>query len=186
MLKFVTGNKTKVKEYNEVLSPFKVQQADLDLPEIQSLDLREILKHKFGEAFKHHQGEFIVEDSAMSMEALGGQLPGPLIKWFNETIGTQGLADIAAKFKKSRATAKTVIGFAKNPGEILYFEGEVKGKIVEPKGDYLFGYDPIFVPDGSEKTLSELKSQGDFSGSPRGIALKKLKEYLLSQNYGTE
>jgi non-canonical purine NTP pyrophosphatase (RdgB/HAM1 family) len=178
MFKFITGNKKKVEEFNTVLAPMHVEQLDIDLAEIQELDPHKIIKHKLGEAFKHHSGEFIVEDSSMYMAALGGKLPGPLVKWFNETIGTAGLAEIAQKFHNDKANAKTIIGYAKSPDDIQFFEGNVKGRIVAPRGNYSFGYDPIFLPEGSAKTLSELKSEGDFNSSPRGIAVKKFKEYL--------
>jgi len=183
-LTFITGNKKKVEEFNASLAPFKVEQLDVDLVEIQELNPHIILKHKLQEAFKHHTGEFLVEDSSMYMEALGNKLPGPLVKWFNDTIGTQGLADVAKNMGNPKASAKTIIGYAKSPEDIYFFEGTIEGNIVQPKGEYKFGYDPIFVPESQEKTLSELKAEGNFNFSPRGLAVKQLKEYLEKNNYG--
>jgi non-canonical purine NTP pyrophosphatase (RdgB/HAM1 family) len=180
-IQFITGNKTKVKEFNATLDPFSVEQVDIDLAEIQSLDTRKIIEHKLREAFNFKNGEFLVEDSSLTMDALGGKLPGPLIKWFNETIGTKGLADIADKFEIKGAKAITIIGYAKTPEDIRYFEGVVEGQIVQPRGDYQFGYDPIFVPKGQVLTLSEMKSQGIFSFSPRGLAVQKLKDFLCAK-----
>ena len=106
-------------------------------------------------------------------------MPGPLVKWFNNAIGSTGYANLAKRMGENRAKAQTIIGYAESPKKVLFFEGNLDGKIVAPKGSYNFGYDPIFVPDGKAKTLSELKQKGDFVSSPRGIAVLKLKAYLL-------
>ncbi len=183
-IKFITGNKTKLKEFQEVMAPFEIEQLDIDLDEIQSLDPHEIIRHKLQEAFKHHSGEFIVEDSSMYMDALGGKLPGPLIKWFFDgTFGIEGLAELAAKMGNPKGRAKTIIGYAKGPDDIMFFEGDVEGSIVMPRGTYHFGYDPILVPDGQERTLSEIKASGDFTQSPRGKAIQQFKEYLAQQEH---
>ncbi len=180
-LKFITGNKTKALEFNKVLAPLKIEQVDMDLAEIQEIDGHKIIKHKLQEAFKHQAGEFVVEDSSLYMDCLGGKLPGPLIRWFNETIGNFGLAQLAEKFGEFNARAVTIIGYAKTPENIIFFEGEVKGTIVQPKGQYKFGYDTIFVPKNNTRTLSELKESGNFELSPRGLAVMQLKKYLLKE-----
>lgn len=180
MLKFITGNKTKFKEVQAVLAPIKIEQVDIDLVEIQELDARKIIEHKLREAFKHQKGEFIIDDSSLYLKCFNYKLPGPLVKWFNDTIGGNGYAKLVKRMGENRAKAKTIIGYAKNPKTILFFEGNLNGKIVSPRGKYNFGYDPIFVPDGKRETLSEIKSKGGFASSPRGIAVLKLKKYLLN------
>ena len=61
MLYFITGNKNKVAEAKAILGT--VEQLDIDLPEIQELDARKIIKAKLLEALAHRSGEFIVEDT---------------------------------------------------------------------------------------------------------------------------
>lgn len=180
MLKFITGNKQKLKEVKELLKPIKIQQLNISLDEIQDIDPKKIIRHKLNEAFKHHKGPFIIEDAGMTMSALGGKLPGPLIKWFNDTIGTKGIWNIAKKMGNNRAAASIVLAYAKNFNSVIFFQAKIAGKLVKPKGSYLFGYDPIFIPNGLKNTLSELKAKGDFTKSPRGLAIKKLKKFLLS------
>ncbi len=185
MLKFITSNKTKAKEAAQILAPFKIEQLNMDLPEIQELDVKKVLKHKLNEALKHRAENFFVEDSALYFDCLKGKLPGPLIKWFNETLGSQGEYVLAKKLGNTRAVAKTLIAYCQNKEKIYYFEGAVKGKIVKPRGKYSFGYDEIFLPSGSKKTLSEIKAEGIFTTSPRGLAFKKFKQFLIKSKNET-
>jgi non-canonical purine NTP pyrophosphatase (RdgB/HAM1 family) len=173
-LYFITGNKSK---FDEVQSIFgNVEQLDIDLPEIQDIDAKNIIRAKLLEALQHKEGEFIVEDTSLYFDCLKG-LPGPLIKWFLKTIGNEGLADIAAKLANYEAEAKTVIGYAKNHEQIYFFEGSIKGKVVRPKGSSGFGWDPIFQPNGLHKTFAEMNSDEKNSISMRRAALNKLKEF---------
>jgi len=179
MLKFITSNKAKFNEVKALLKPIKISQQNIDLEEIQDIDPHKIIRHKLKEAFKHHKGPFIIEDGSAVMEAFGGKLPGPFIKWFNDYMGPKGISQIAKKIGKRKASASIIVAFAKNLKSITFFEAKINGNIVNPKGSYGFGYDPIFMPKGSKKTLGELKEKGDFSKSPRGIAINKLKAFLL-------
>ncbi|MFZ2484340.1 MAG: non-canonical purine NTP pyrophosphatase [Minisyncoccia bacterium] len=170
-LYFITGNKGKLAEVQSILG--NVEALDIDLPEIQSLDAHEIIKTKLEEAKKHQAGEFIVEDTSLYFEALKG-LPGPLIKWFMKTIGNGGLYKIAESFGSHNAEAKTIIGYSDAQGNISFFEGNIKGTIVSPRGEG-FGWDPIFQPEGYSKTFGELTAEEKNSFSMRKIALEKLK-----------
>lgn len=179
MLKFITGNEKKFAEVQTVLAPIKLERVSIDLNEIQGLDPKKIIQHKLVEAFKHHKGEFIIDDSSLFLSCLNYKLPGPLIKWFNDSIGAKKIYEICDKMGDQKAQATTFIGYAKNPKNIKFFEGTIKGKIVSPQGRYNFGYDQIFVPNGKKQTLSQMKETGDFLSSPRGLAVLKLKSYLL-------
>jgi non-canonical purine NTP pyrophosphatase (RdgB/HAM1 family) len=178
MIYFITGNKNKFAEVKAILP--EVEQLDIDLPEIQEIDAKEIVKEKLLEALKHKKGEFIVEDTSLYLDCLNG-LPGPLIKWFLKTIGNKGLSEIAEKFKNHKAIAKTIIGYAKNPKEIHFFEGVIYGKIVRPKGESNFGWDPIFLPDGYKKTFAEMSREEKNKISMRRNALNKLKKFMRLQ-----
>lgn len=174
-LYFLTGNSNKVKEAKEILGD--IEQLDIDLPEIQEIDSRLIIKAKLKEALNHHMGEFIVEDTSLYLNCMKG-LPGPLIKWFMTTIGNSGLYKIAEAYGNFNAKAKTMIGYAKNEYDIQFFEGEISGKIIKPVGTSTFGWDPIFVPDGSDKSFGEMKAEEKNNISMRKIALEKLKPNL--------
>lgn len=67
-------------------------------------------------------------------------------------------------------------------GEVHYFEGIIRGEIIhQKKGTNGFGYDPIFKPEGYDKTFGELSEDIKNSLSHRAIATKKLVAFLLQQ-----
>ena len=176
-LYFITGNEHKFSEVKEML-PF-IEQLDIDLSEIQELDPQEIIKEKLLEAKKHHKGMFIVEDTGLYIKSMNG-FPGPLVKWVLKAVDRKGLATIANTFGDGETVAKTVIGLIDENDEVLYFEGTVEGKIVQPKGESGFGWDPIFIPEGYDRTFAELGSEIKNKISMRKNAVEKLKDYLNS------
>ncbi len=178
MLYFITGNKDKLREAQEILG--EVEGIELDLPEIQEIDAQKIIKAKLQAAMAHRAGEFIVEDSSLCFEALNG-LPGPLIKWFEKALGNQGLYNLVAKLGDTKAQAKVVIGYAKNKNKIKFFEGVIEGEIVSPRGKHGFGWDAIFQPKGCKKAFAEMDPAEKNSLSMRKMALEGVKEYLRLQ-----
>ena len=119
---------------------------------------------------------FAVEDTSLYLECLAG-LPGPLIRWFLQTIGNEGLFKICDKLKNYEAEARTIIGYAKD-SQIEFFEGSIKGTIVSPRGRTGFGWDRIFKPKGYQETFSEMPKEEKNKISMRRLALNKLKQYL--------
>lgn len=178
-LYFITGNKNKFEEVKSILQ--NVEQLDIDLPEIQDVNAKEIIKAKLLEALHHKKAEFIVEDTSLYFNCLNG-LPGPLIKWFMKTIGNKGLFNIVEKLGDTKAEAKTLIGYAKNPEEIYYFEGSIKGTIVSPKGKSGFGWDPIFQPEGFSKSFARMTPEEKNKISMRRAAINRLKEFMKAKN----
>lgn len=174
-LYFITGNKNKFAEAKAIIP--EIEQLEIDLSEIQDIDSHKIIKAKLIDALNHKEGSFIVEDVSLSLECLNG-LPGPLIKWFLMKIGKEGIAELAEKLGNNNAEAKAIIGYAKSKSGIQFFEGSVKGKIVRPAGESGFGFDPIFKPEGSNKTYAEMPVEEKNKISHRRLALNKLKEFL--------
>jgi len=172
-LYFVTGNKNKYKEVKAILPQIKWLKKEL--PEIQEFDVRKIIRYKLKQALKYKKGEFIIEDTGLYIDALKG-LPGPLIKWFLDKMGTKGIYNTVKNLNK-RAEATTVIGYAKG-SEVHFFTGTVKGRIVKPRGHTAFGWDPIFQPEDYRQTFAEMSQKEKSEISMRRIALKKLKHFL--------
>lgn len=175
MIKFITGNLNKFAEIKAVLPD--LEQLEIDLPEIQSLDPQEIVEFKLKTALEHISGNIIIEDTSLYMEGLHG-LPGPLIKWFMQAMGREGLAKTVLASGNDRAEAKTIIGYADNEGQTFYFEGTISGRIVMPQGETSFGWDPIFQPDGSEVTFAEMGLAEKNKISMRRLAAQKLANFL--------
>lgn len=176
MIHFITGNKGKLDEARAILG--EVDSFDVDLPEVQEVDPHKIIKEKLREAQNHKKGAFIVEDTSLYYDGMNG-LPGPLIKWFLETIGNEGLYKLTESFGCG-AHAKTIIGYISENGEISYHEGAVAGEIVSPRGDMGFGWDPVFKPEGFDKTFAEMSQEEKNSISMRKMALEELKNNLYS------
>jgi inosine triphosphate pyrophosphatase len=176
LIYFITGNAGKFREVSAIIPD--VEQLKLDLDEIQSLDPTAVIEHKLAQATAHHEGAFMVEDTSLSINCLGG-LPGTFIKWFTDSLGLAGLADLAACYEDRSAIARATIGYRDEKGVITYFSGEIHGTIVAPRGGG-FGWDAIFVPTGYKKTFGELGIEVKNSISMRGIATRKLADHLKS------
>lgn len=173
---FITGNENKFKEAKEILNE-EIKQIDLDLPEIQEIDAKKVIEAKLLEAKKSYPNHsFIVEDSSLYIDCLGG-LPGPLIKWFMKTLDVEGIADLAKKYENQSAKAVTYIGYL-NGDEIKFVKGEVKGMIVSPIGENGFGWDKIFMPEGFDKTFSQMTDEEKNKVSMRKLAFEELKKIL--------
>lgn len=177
VLYFITGNHDKFSEVKAMLP--QIEQLDLDLPEVQSLDAHVVIREKLLEARKQHDGEFIVEDTSVSVKGLGG-LPGTFIKWFLKSMSLERLAKVALASGDASAEAKVCIGYL-GRGEPQFFEGVIKGTIVPPRGDHGFGWDKIFVPVGHERTYGEMSREMKNTLSMRRIAVEKLKRHLESE-----
>ncbi|MEI6731696.1 MAG: non-canonical purine NTP pyrophosphatase [archaeon] len=175
VLYFITGNEKKFKEIQQIIP--EIEKLSLDLPEIQEVDAKKIIEEKLKEAKKHHSGEFIIEDTSLYLECING-LPGPLIKWFLETIGNQGLYNIANALGNKNAEARTIIGYSHGK-KIEFFEGSIKGTLVAPKKES-FGWDPIFIPSGYSKTFADLGEEKN-KISMRRLAAEKLKKFLTNK-----
>lgn len=174
-LYFITGNKGKLAEAKAIIP--EIEGLDINLPELQGIDAHKIIAAKLKAALEHQNVEFVVEDTSLYYEGLNG-LPGPLIKWFLETVGVEGLFKFAQGFGVQKATAKTIVGYAKDSNDIQFFEGSINGQVVEPRGEQGFGFDPVFQPDGYNQTFAEMGQVEKNKISMRKAAFMKLKEYL--------
>lgn len=176
-LYFITGNAGKFRELQAVIPSIK--QLDLKLDEIQSLDTQTVIEHKLTQAALQHSGEFIVDDVSLSIPALGG-LPGTMIKWFLEALGTSGLYGLVSRYEDASAVATVTLGYRNARGENQYFAEAYAGTIVAPRGENGFGFDPIFLATGQTKTNAELSAAEKNIFSARGKAARKLAAQLAA------
>lgn len=174
-LYFITGSRKKFEEVRAFMP--EIEQLEMDLVEIQDTDAERVVAQKLAEASRRHEGALMVEDTSLYFDALNG-LPGPFIKWFIQTMGVKGLYTLAAAFNNFGAEAKTIIGYRNAEGSTRFFEGRVRGTIVEPRGPEAFGWDPIFIPEGSSKTFAEMSLEEKSTLSHRGAALRAMRDFF--------
>ncbi|HUC87477.1 MAG TPA: non-canonical purine NTP pyrophosphatase [Candidatus Saccharimonadales bacterium] len=176
---FVTGNAAKAEQLQRYLK-LPIEHTKLDLEEIQSLDLEEVVAHKATAAFKLIGSPVLIEDTALTFQALG-RLPGPLIKWFLSELGNEGLCKFLDGYQDRTATATVLYGLYDGT-RLRTFAGEVEGSIADrPRGVEGFGWNPIFMPKGSDKTWAEMTVAEQRHSSMRRIALEKLEAELSSE-----
>ncbi len=180
-VRFVTGNEGKVREAREYLASVgeDVEQVDYDYAEIQHDDLAEIAARGAEEAFEALGGEepVIVDDTGLFVDALDG-FPGPYSAYVEHTVGVERVWRLVEPEGNRRARFRSVIAYADDE-RTKTFEGAVRGRIVAPRGDGGFGYDPIFEHDG--RTLAEMSTEEKNAISHRGRALAKFADWLADE-----
>ena len=169
---FVTNNTYKFEEAKQIIP--QLQHFSLELPEIQHLEQKEVVRAKIIEAQKNISEAFVVEDTGLYLEALPG-LPGPFIKHFLQALGTQGLFKIAEKLESQKAEVRTIVGY--HDGTLHFFEGSIRGKIVEPSGKG-HGFNSLFQPEGYDMSFEEITQEEKQKISMRSKAFAQLKVFL--------
>lgn len=175
MLRYVTTNAGKVREANEYLGS-SVRAVDHDYMEPQSTDLAEIAAYGAETCFEELPGDdpVLVDDAGLFIAGLNG-FPGPYSAYVENTLGIERVAALALDEADHSAEFRAVIGFA--DGTITKtFEGVVRGRIVEPRGDGGFGYDPIFAHGA--QTFAELSVEAKNAISHRGRALERFADWF--------
>ncbi|MBI4709690.1 MAG: XTP/dITP diphosphatase [Nitrospirae bacterium] len=142
---------------------------------------------------KHTGMIAVADDSGLEVDALNGA-PGVFSARYagEPSDDKKNLEKVLQKMKDvpdEKRTARFVccIALALPDGNVKTFLGYVEGKIGRvPRGNNGFGYDPVFYPDGHDRTFAEMSDNEKNALSHRGRALRKLQEYLLQTTEGTE
>jgi XTP/dITP diphosphohydrolase len=176
-LVFVTSNLGKLREAETVLG-VKLDHQALDLVEVQSLDLAEVVRDKARTAFARIGRPVLVEDTALELTGLGG-FPGPLVRWLLVTVGPGGIGRIAHAFADPRAVVRCMACACDGVDDVVG-TGVVRGVIAErPRGRKGFGWDSVFIPeDGDGRTYAEMSPVEKNAISHRRKALESLKKSL--------
>ena len=171
-MKFVTSNPNKVREAQSILG-VELERVDLPIEEIQTCNVETAVRHKVEEAYAQLNSPVLVEDSGLIFEAWKG-LPGALIKWFENTVGLDGLLRMLEGFPNRNARAVCLVAF--HDGRKVYLgRGEVPGRIAqECRGRGGFGWDAIFIPEGQDRTFGEMTLRQKNALSHRRRALENL------------
>ena len=187
---FATNNKHKLEEIKDILGKdFEiVSLAEIgcheNIPET-GLTLEENARQKSTYIVEHYGQNCFADDTGLEVDALNGE-PGVHSARYAEGTDHDSEANMRkllskmANVKDRTARFRTVISLIIN-GVEHQFEGRVEGRIATEKhGTEGFGYDPIFIPEGYDKSFAELGEEVKNQISHRARAVKKLAEYLSS------
>ena len=188
---FATNNQHKLSEIRQILGDrvevlsLKDINCDVDIPETgTTLETNALQKAQY--IYDHYQMNVFADDTGLEVEALGGA-PGVYSARYAGGEGHDSEANMAkllqelGKNNNRRARFRTVIALIIQ-GQVHEFEGIVNGEIIrERRGGEGFGYDPIFQPEGYDKTFAELGVEVKNQISHRARATQKLAEFLQKQ-----
>jgi XTP/dITP diphosphohydrolase len=178
---FITGNRGKFLEVQEKLKNINIEiiQKSIKYPEVQTDTLEDVAR--FGAKFirERFPYPFIIEDAGLFIDALKG-FPGVYSKYVFFTIGCEGILKLMEDKTNRRAVFKSIYAFSiPQEEETRLFSGESVGVIArEERGEGGFGYDPIFIPNGTKETFAEMGVEKKNRYSHRGRALDKFIHFL--------
>lgn len=187
---FATNNQHKVDEVRAVLGkkfnvlPLKEAGIDIDIPEPHDT-LQENASEKSRTIFRLTGKNCFSEDTGLEVQVLNGEPGVKSARYAGE--GRSFDANIDKLLKNlheaddKAAHFRTVISLILD-GKEYYFEGTCDGRIIsEKRGNNGFGYDPVFIPDGSELTFAEMNMEEKNKYSHRKKAMEKLIAFLTLQ-----
>lgn len=191
-LVFASNNKNKIQEIQQLV-PDTIQILSLedigcteDIPETaDTIEGNAILKANY--VTEKYGYDCFADDTGLEVDALNGA-PGVFSARYagEQKDANDNMDKLLEKLKDKsnrKANFKTVIALNFN-GKQTLFTGIVNGKIIEEKiGTKGFGYDPIFVADGFDKTFAELTIEEKATVSHRGIAVKELVTFLQTPSH---
>ena len=192
-LVFASNNAHKLEEIRAILGEqYEVKSlkgigCEVDIPETGST-FRENALQKATYVKEHFGFDCFADDSGLQVEALGGEpgvysaryavKNGVKVEGNKDDANMNVLLEKLANEENRKACFRTSIALIYE-GETHYFDGTVEGRIIrEKRGNGGFGYDPIFIPDGYDKTFAELGNEIKNGISHRARAVAKLAEFL--------
>ena len=188
-----SNNSNKYIEISKILSGFGIElitakEAGL-VSEAEetgtSFEENALLKAEYAAVALHKT--VIADDSGLCVDALGGR-PGIFSARY-ESSSEKRIEKLLGELEGipyNRRTAKFVCTIALSipDGKSYTVRGEINGRIAcKSAGENGFGYDPVFVPDGFDKTFAELSEETKNRLSHRAMALAELKKFLITLKY---
>jgi len=161
-----------------------------ELPEIEEtgMTFEENARLKAEGISKHISGFVLADDSGLEVDALNcepgiysARYAGPgCTDLQNTELVLEKMKNIPAE--KRSARFRCLLAVARDGKTMATFDGTVEGRLAcEIQGAGGFGYDPIFIPEGYEKSFGELSSEIKNSMSHRGRALEQFQEWFLEK-----
>jgi len=186
-LVFATNNPHKLQEVSQILGDqiellsLKDINCDVDIPETaDTLEGNALLKAQY--IYQHYGLNAFGDDTGLEIEALNNE-PGVYSARYagidkDSKANMLKVLDKLQGITNRKAQFRTAISLILDGKEYM-FEGIIKGQIIEEeRGEAGFGYDPIFMPDGYDKTFAELGNDVKNEISHRALAVKALCDFL--------
>ena len=175
MFKIITHNRHKYEEMKKLIP--SLEMLHMEYPEIQADTIEEVIDFALDYLSERIEGNFIIDDSGLFIHALN-DFPGVYSAYVFKTIGNEGVLKLMSGVEDRRATFKTVIGLHLE-GQNFKLVGLCHGSMAEEaRGTNGFGYDPIFIPEGYDKSFAEMSTEEKNRISHRGKAVRKLVSFL--------
>jgi XTP/dITP diphosphohydrolase len=178
-LYFVTLNADKARELQAHFAHSQVEivQDGFRIREVLDLDLEVIAREKTLSAYRHLSRPCAVEHGGLFIRSLDG-FPSGLTKEVWDKLGGR-ICDLLPPDGDRSVVARSIVGYC-DGRRILLHNGETSGTLaIRPAGEGGFGWDPIFVPDGSDKTFAQMSAEEKAAFSPVMKAWTKLRESLV-------
>ena len=185
-----TQNKHKLTELRSIMEKFGMEvisQAEAGLGDIDVVEDGDTFEansfKKANEIMKLSGKIAVADDSGLAVDYLNGA-PGVYSATYagehkSDLDNNNKLLEELSGVENRRASFVSVVTMVYPDGKVLAARGECPGKIIHaPRGDGGFGYDPLFMPDGFEKTFAEITAEEKNTVSHRAKALEKLEEML--------
>jgi XTP/dITP diphosphohydrolase len=178
----VTSNKHKLEEFKHGLAPlgYKVVHLPVDCNEIQADTLEEVVDVCLDEVVAMGHTNIVLDDSGLFIDRLKG-FPGVYSSYVFSTLGNEGILKLLEGSDDRSARFECCIGCQMNDVGRIVVKGRSPGRIImEKRGKLGFGYDPIFTPDGSDRTFAEMDLDEKNRFSHRGNAMRLFVDALSS------
>ena len=190
-LVIASHNKGKIEEFEKMLEPYGVKiysATDLDLPDVEETGTtfveNAILKAET--LAKICNKPCLADDSGLCVDALDGRPGVYSARYAPNRDFDKAMTMLVDEIKKTgsndwSAHFSCVLALKEPDKEVKLFEGRVDGKIVaEKRGQNGFGFDPVFLPDGHERTFAEMTSEEKKQMSHRGRAVAKFLQQVFN------
>lgn len=178
-LHFVSVSATKRLIYEQILGT-KLQFVPIEIDDLQRVDPVEVAAHKVVDAYQIMNKPVFVEQTALAVRAWGG-LPGGMTNVFTTAMGLGNFCRALNAFDDHYAEAVSVIAFS-DGNMRRTFTGTLPGEIADrPRGEG-YRWNPIFIPQGFDKTFGEMREDEVLSISMRRRAIVEFMRFLQS-NY---
>jgi non-canonical purine NTP pyrophosphatase (RdgB/HAM1 family) len=188
-----SNNDKKAREMRSLLpDEFEVitaREANVEMPDETGSTFEENALLKARAAARQSGRVSVADDSGLEIDALEGA-PGVRSARFaadhgrtesdeeNNNLALEKLSSVPAEDRTARFVSAVAV--VANDGREIVVRGTVEGAIgFEPRGQNGFGYDPLFVPSGYERTMSELSNDEKNEISHRGRAFEQALPYIL-------